>query len=65
MTENGNQKRPVRTLEVENFSVIKRARLEFGRITILIGPQASGKSLLCSWRISWVGRSSPLRSILS
>ena len=47
MTENGNQKRPVRTLEVENFSVIKKARLEFGRITVLIGPQASGKSLLC------------------
>ena len=47
MTENGHQKRPVRTLEVENFSVIKKARLEFGRITVLIGPQASGKSLLC------------------
>jgi hypothetical protein len=47
MTENGNQKRPTRSLEVENFSVIRKARLEFGRITVLIGPQASGKSLLC------------------
>jgi predicted ATPase len=62
MTENGNQKRPVRTLEVENFSVIKKARLEFGRITVIIGPQASGKSLLCKlayvfrWR-SYRGRS--------
>jgi len=47
MTENGNQTRPVRTLVVENFSVIKKAKLEFGRITVLVGPQASGKSLLC------------------
>jgi hypothetical protein len=37
----------VRTLTVENFSVIKYAKLEFGKITVLIGPQASGKSLLC------------------
>lgn len=47
MTENGNQTRPVRTLTVKNFSVIKEAKLEFGKITVLIGPQASGKSLLC------------------
>jgi AAA domain, putative AbiEii toxin, Type IV TA system len=47
MTENGNQQRPVRTLTVKNFSVIKEAKLEFGKITVLIGPQASGKSLLC------------------
>jgi len=47
MTENGNQARPVRTLTVKNFSVIKEAKLEFGKITVLIGPQASGKSLLC------------------
>jgi energy-coupling factor transporter ATP-binding protein EcfA2 len=37
----------MRTLEVENFSVIKSATLELGRITVLIGPQSSGKSLLC------------------
>ena len=47
MTENGNQPRPVRTLTVKNFSVIKEAKLEFGKITVLIGPQSSGKSLLC------------------
>ena len=47
MSENENKKRPERTLTVENFSVIKYAKLEFGKITVLIGPQASGKSLLC------------------
>lgn len=47
MKEGGNHRRPVRVLEVENFSVIRKARLEFGRVTVLVGPQASGKSLLC------------------
>jgi hypothetical protein len=47
MTDNGNQQRSVRTLTVKNFSVIKEAKLEFGKITVLIGPQSSGKSLLC------------------
>jgi putative AbiEii toxin of type IV toxin-antitoxin system len=47
MPGNGNKTRPVRTLTVKNFSVIKEAKLEFGKITVLIGPQASGKSLLC------------------
>jgi hypothetical protein len=47
MTDNGSKQRPVRTLTVKNFSVIKEAKLEFGKITVLIGPQASGKSLLC------------------
>jgi hypothetical protein len=47
MTENGSKARPTRTLTVKNFSVIKEAKLEFGKITVLIGPQASGKSLLC------------------
>lgn len=47
MTDNGRKQRPVRTLTVKNFSVIKEAKLEFGKITVLIGPQASGKSLLC------------------
>src|SRR5579863_5414407 len=37
----------MRKLTVKNFSVIKEAELEFGKITVLIGPQASGKSLLC------------------
>src|SRR5580692_4147153 len=47
MPDNGNKARPVRTLTVKNFSVIKEAELEFGKITVLIGPQSSGKSLLC------------------
>lgn len=47
MPDNGNKSRPVRTLTVKNFSVIKKAKLEFGKITVLIGPQSSGKSLLC------------------
>ena len=47
MPNDGNKTRPVRTLTVKNFSVIKEAKLEFGKITVLIGPQASGKSLLC------------------
>jgi len=37
----------MRRLTVKNFSVIKEAELEFGKITVLIGPQSSGKSLLC------------------
>ena len=37
----------MRKLTVKNFSVIKEAELEFGKITVLIGPQSSGKSLLC------------------
>jgi AAA domain, putative AbiEii toxin, Type IV TA system len=46
MTDSTNEKRPLRKLTVKNFSVIKEAELEFGKITVLIGPQASGKSLL-------------------
>jgi hypothetical protein len=37
----------MRKLTVKSFSVIKDAELEFGKITVLIGPQSSGKSLLC------------------
>jgi len=47
MAENETKKPSVRKLTVDNFSVIKHAELEFGKITVLIGPQASGKSLLC------------------
>jgi hypothetical protein len=32
-------------LEVEAFGPIKRADIEFGDLTVLVGPQASGKSL--------------------
>lgn len=37
----------MRRLTVENFSCIKNADLSFGRLTVVIGPQASGKSVLC------------------
>jgi hypothetical protein len=37
----------MRKLTVKNFSVIREAELEFGKITVLIGPQSRGKSLLC------------------
>jgi hypothetical protein len=50
MPDSGSKTSPVRALTVKNFSVIKDAitvPLEFGKITVLIGPQASGKSLLC------------------
>ncbi|MCW5654143.1 ATP-binding protein [Hydrogenophaga sp.] len=33
-------------IKVEDFSCIKKADLTFGRLTVLIGPQASGKSVL-------------------
>lgn len=36
-------------LEVRNFAQIQEARIEFGDLTILVGPQATGKSLLLQW----------------
>jgi len=47
MLKSRTQQRPARKLTVRNFSVIKEADLEFGNITVIIGPQSSGKSLLC------------------
>lgn len=37
------------TLDVSNFAQIGRARIEFGDLTVLVGPQATGKSLLLQW----------------
>jgi hypothetical protein len=37
------------TLEVKHFAQIDQARLDFGDLTVLVGPQASGKSLLLQW----------------
>jgi len=37
----------VRNLEVKNFSCIDYADLEIGDLTVIIGPQASGKSVIC------------------
>jgi predicted ATPase len=66
VAEDEKQQRPVRKLTVNNFSVIKHAELEFGKITVLIGPQASGKSLLCKLAyFSWAARRSELQSIWS
>jgi hypothetical protein len=36
-------------LEVKHFAQIEEAKLEFGDLTVLVGPQASGKSLLLQW----------------
>jgi predicted ATPase len=36
-------------LEVTDFAQIQQARIEFGDLTVLVGPQASGKSLLLQW----------------
>jgi hypothetical protein len=58
MPDNGNKTRPVRTLTVKNFSVIKEAKLELRKITVLIGPQSSGKSLLCKL-VQFLGREVP------
>jgi hypothetical protein len=33
------------TLQIENFGQIKQAELAFGDLTVLVGPQASGKSI--------------------
>ncbi len=37
------------TLDVRNFAQIESAHIEFGDLTILVGPQATGKSLLLQW----------------
>jgi hypothetical protein len=36
-------------LEVHDFAQIDHARIEFGDLTVLVGPQATGKSLLLQW----------------
>lgn len=37
------------TLEVNNFAQIEAAKIEFGDLTVLVGPQATGKSVLLQW----------------
>ena len=39
MAEDISTQRPLRKLTADNFSAIKHAELEFGKITVLIGPQ--------------------------
>jgi hypothetical protein len=36
-------------LEVKHFAQIEEARIEFGDLTVLVGPQATGKSLPLQW----------------
>lgn len=40
------RRKTMRTLTVENFSCIKMAEMEIDRLTVIIGPQASGKSVI-------------------
>lgn len=37
----------MRRLTISNFSCIDYAQLELGRLTVIVGPQASGKSVIC------------------
>jgi energy-coupling factor transporter ATP-binding protein EcfA2 len=44
---------PADVLEVQNFGQIARARIEFGDLTVLVGPQGAGKSLLLqTWKLA-------------
>jgi len=47
----GMRKRPAKlpTLLVENFAQIERAELAFGDLTVLVGAQGTGKSLVLQW----------------
>ena len=37
------------TLKIENFAQIKKAEIEFGDLTVLVGAQGTGKSLALQW----------------
>src|SRR6059036_3407661 len=37
------------SLDVKNFAQIDHAHIDFGDLTLLVGPQATGKSLLLQW----------------
>ncbi len=45
-TTQPKQRRRAHTLELEHFGPVKRAEIKFGGLTVLVGPQASGKSIL-------------------
>ena len=47
MPDDESKKVQTRRLTVKRFSVIKDATFDFRGINAIIGPQASGKSLLC------------------
>lgn len=46
MAKRNSRRRPAATLGVRNFAQIRSADLELGDLTVLVGPQGSGKSLL-------------------
>lgn len=37
------------TLKVRDFAQVRNATIEFGDLTVLVGPQATGKSLVLQW----------------
>jgi hypothetical protein len=37
------------TLKIENFAQIKKAEIDFGDLTVLVGAQGTGKSLVLQW----------------
>lgn len=45
----GQPRSSTHVLHVQDFAQIGSARVEFGDLTVLVGPQATGKSLLLQW----------------
>jgi energy-coupling factor transporter ATP-binding protein EcfA2 len=41
--------KPKATLTIRNFAQIAKADIEFGDLTVLVGPQGTGKSLILQW----------------
>jgi hypothetical protein len=48
-TRRAPQKDYMPTLEVRDFAQIKSVSIAFGDLTVLVGPQATGKSLVLQW----------------
>lgn len=44
-----NTPKPGPTLVVQDFAQIEKSEVTFGDLTVLVGPQATGKSLLLQW----------------
>ena len=44
-----DERNDMTVLEVRDFAQIKNAKIEFGDLTVLVGPQATGKSLVLQW----------------
>lgn len=51
------------TLSIRNFAQIESVTLEFGDLTVLVGPQATGKSLALQW-FKWAMDSGEIRRAL-